>query len=81
MSSTYINYNALAALPQGNFKAGRRAGVQPGRRAAGAVPAETAAQHVGNHAAVHALQGGPGEHGQRGEPPPTANQSHKNRRK
>lgn len=56
-------------LPQGNFKgsAGWSGGVQPGRRAAWAISSETTAEHVRNYASVHALQGGSGEHGQRGK--------------
>lgn len=58
-----------APAPQGSRTGSAERGgrVQPGRRAAGAFPPGAAAEHVGNDAAVHALQGGPGQHGQRGE--------------
>lgn len=53
---------------QGSFQlsACRDGRTQPGPRAARTFPEEKAAQHVGKHAALHALQGGSGEHGQRG---------------
>lgn len=72
MLSTFIVFYAHVSVvwPQGNFKARWGGGVQPRRRAAGTVSSETTAEHVGDDASIHTLQGGSGQHGQRGKSTP-----------